>query len=96
MKSIIDAVNEVTRERSMSYLKPEHQERVADAYHAFKNVEVFAKVATLADIRANDGNLSIPLYVRGNGVSEEQGEYCPVSELFVLFVPLVLTRDRVK
>jgi type I restriction enzyme M protein len=61
----IDAVNEVTRERSMSYLKPEHQGRVADAYHAFKDVEGFAKVASLADIRANDGNLSIPLYVRG-------------------------------
>ena len=80
MKSFIDAVNEVTRERSMSYLKPEHQERVADAYHAFKDVEGFAKVASLADIRANDGNLSIPLYVRridvcGKAVSDEKGEY---------------------
>ena len=46
----IDAVNEVTRERSMSYLKPEHQERVADAYHAFKDVEGFAKVASLAAV----------------------------------------------
>jgi type I restriction enzyme M protein len=71
----IDAVNEVTRERSMSYLKPEHQERIADAYHAFKDVEGFAKVASLADIRANDGNLSIPLYVRGKAVSDEKGEY---------------------
>jgi putative PIN family toxin of toxin-antitoxin system len=43
MKSFIDAVNEVTRERAQSYLKPEHQERVADAYHAFKDVEGFAK-----------------------------------------------------
>ena len=68
----IDAVNEVTRERSMSYLKPEHQQRIADVYHAFKDVEGFAKVATLADIRANDGNLSIPLYVRGKAVSDEK------------------------
>jgi len=76
----IDAVNEVTRERSMSYLKPEHQERVADAYHAFKDVEGFAKVASLADIRVNDGNLSIPLYVRridmrGKAIGDEKGEY---------------------
>jgi len=71
----IDAVYEVTRERSMSYLKPEHQQRVADTYHAFKDVEGFAKVASLADIRANDGNLSIPLYVRGKAVSDEKGEY---------------------
>jgi len=71
----IDAVNEVTRERSMSYLKPEHQERIADAYHAFKDIEGFAKVATLDEIRVNDGNLSIPLYVRGNAVKELDGEY---------------------
>jgi len=71
----IDAVNEVTRERSMSYLKPVHQQRIADAYHVFKDIEGFAKVASLADIRANDGNLSIPLYVRGRGVSDEKGEY---------------------
>jgi len=71
----IDAVNEVTRERSMSHLKPEHQGRVADAYHAFKDVEGFAKVVSLADIRANDGNLSIPLYVRGKSVNDEKSEY---------------------
>ena len=71
----IDAVNEVTRERSMSYLKPEHQERVANAYHDFKDVEGFAKVASLEDIRANDGNLSIPLYVRGKAVSEGKAKY---------------------
>lgn len=59
----------------MSYLKPEHQQRIADAYHAFKDVEGFAKVASLADIRANDGNLSIPLYVRGKAVGDEKGEY---------------------
>ena len=71
----IDAVNEVTRERSMSYLKPEHQERIADVYHDFEDVVDFAKVASLAEIRANDGNLSIPLYVRGKAVSEPRGEY---------------------
>jgi len=55
--------------------KLEHQQRIADAYHAFKDVDGFAKVASLADIRANDGNLSIPLYVRGKGVGDEKGEY---------------------
>ena len=72
---LIDAVNEVTRERSMSYLKPEHQERVANAYHDFKDIEGFAHVATLDEIRANDGNLSIPLYVRGKSVGEAKGVY---------------------
>jgi len=76
----IDAVNEVTRERSTSYLKPEHQERIADAYHDFKDIAGFAKVASLDEIRDNDGNLSIPLYghsisMRGRAVGDEKGEY---------------------
>jgi type I restriction enzyme M protein len=71
----IDAVNEVTRERSMSYLKPEHQQRIADAYHAFKDIEGFAKVASLDEIHAKDGNLSIPLYARGGNKREEKGEF---------------------
>jgi len=71
----INAVDEVTRERSMSYLTAEHQGRIADAYHTFADVEGFAKVATLDEIRANEGNLSIPLYVRGKSVSDEKGEY---------------------
>ena len=71
----INALDEVTRERSMSYLKPEHQQRIAETYHAFADVNAFAKVATLDEIRVNDGNLSIPLYVRGKAVSDEKGEY---------------------
>lgn len=59
----------------MSYLKPEHQKRVADTYHDFKDLEGFAKVALVNGIRAHDGNLSIPLYVRGKAVGQEQGEY---------------------
>ncbi|PKN92918.1 MAG: SAM-dependent DNA methyltransferase [Chloroflexi bacterium HGW-Chloroflexi-6] len=77
----INAVDEVTRERSMSYLKPEHQERIADAYHAFADMDGFAKVATLDEIRAKDGNLSIPLYVRGKGVSDEKGDYSAAGGL---------------
>ena len=60
----IDAVNEVTRERAQSFLKPEHQQRILSAYQTFADVPGFAAVATLADIAANAGNLSIPLYVK--------------------------------
>ena len=60
----IDAVNEVTRERAQSFLKPEHQQRILTAYKTFADVPGFAKVATLAEISVNSGNLSIPLYVK--------------------------------
>jgi type I restriction enzyme M protein len=60
----IDAVNEVTRERAQSFLKPEHQQRILTASKTFADVPGFAKVATLAEIGANAANLSIPLYVK--------------------------------
>ena len=60
----IDAVNEVTRERAQSFLKPEHQQRILSAFNAFADEPGFAKVATLADIDAKAGNISIPLYVK--------------------------------
>ena len=67
----IDAVHEVARERALSFLKPEHQERIVKAYQAFTDDPAFATVAFTAEILGKDGNLSIPRYVRpiGNGAS---------------------------
>lgn len=60
----IDAVNEVVRERAQSHLKPDHQQRIVQVFKNFADVPGFAKVATLAEIDANAGNLSIPAYVK--------------------------------
>ena len=59
----INAVNEVTRERAQSFLTDDHIERIVRAYERFKDEPGFTRVATLEEIRAKDGNLSIPLYV---------------------------------
>ena len=59
----INAVNEVTRERAQSFLTDDHIERIVQAYERFKDEPGLAHVATLEEIRAKDGNLSIPLYV---------------------------------
>jgi len=71
----IDALEEITRERSMSTLKDEHQERVTKAYQAFDDEPGFTHIATQEDIAAQDYSLSIPLYVKrnsnGNGVNED-------------------------
>ena len=65
----INAVNEVTRERAQSFLTDEHIERVVAAYRDFKDGPGFTRVATLAEIRAKDSNLSIPLYVEPPSVN---------------------------
>jgi len=73
----IDALNEVTRERAQSFLKPEHQQRILEAFRAFAPIDGLAAVATLDQITRNGANLSIPLYVKratssanGNGTIE--------------------------
>ncbi len=68
----INAVNEVTRERAQSFLTDDHIERIVQAYEQFKDEPGFTRVATLEEIRAKDGNLSIPLYVApaANGASD--------------------------
>lgn len=60
----IDSVHEVARERAQSFLKPQHQQRILEAYRAFADEPGFAKVATIDEVLAKDANLSIPRYVR--------------------------------
>jgi type I restriction enzyme M protein len=61
----INAVNEVTRERGQSFLTEEQLQRVVRAYRDFKDEPGFTRVVAIEDIRAKEGNLSIPLYVGG-------------------------------
>lgn len=72
----INAVNEVTRERSQSFLKADHLYRIVHAYREFVDVDGFCRVASLDEIRGNRANLNIPLYVRNGkeGVGDESPE----------------------
>ncbi len=56
-------LSELTRERAQSFLTDDHLERIVKAYERFKGEPGFTRVASLEEIRAKDGNLSIPLYV---------------------------------
>ena len=70
----IDAVKEVARERAQSFLKPEHQAKIFEAYRQFTDQPGFAAVATTEEVLAKEGNLSITRYVRpvGNNKHGEQ------------------------
>ena len=61
---LINAVNEVTRERAQSFLTDGHLKRIVDAYRAFEDVPGFSHVAATDEVLERGGNLSIPLYVR--------------------------------
>lgn len=60
----VDAVAEIARERAQSFLRPEHQQRILDAYRSFGDVPGLSAVRSIDAVSENDGNLSIPLYVR--------------------------------
>nr|WTA70832.1 type I restriction-modification system subunit M [Micromonospora sp. NBC_00855] len=59
----INAVDQISRQRSQSFLNQHHIERILGAYQSFAEVEGFAGIATAEEILANESSLSIPLYV---------------------------------
>lgn len=60
---IIDASKEFKSGRAQNELLPEHAARILGWYRAFADVPGVARVVSLDDIKANDGNLNIPRYV---------------------------------
>jgi type I restriction enzyme M protein len=48
---------------SIHLLRPEHTQKIVDAFIARANEDKYSHVASLADIKANDYNLNIPRYL---------------------------------
>lgn len=68
----INAVNEIRLELSSAHLTKEHIKKISNAYWKFKDEVGFSKVASNEDVlNINNGNLSIPLYVQNNVISDE-------------------------
>ena len=74
---LIDAVNEVARERAASCLRPEHQERIEGAYATFADQTGFARVVMLDEIKAQGWGLSIPLYIKRANRTATVGDGAP-------------------
>lgn len=61
----INAVNEVRREKTMSYMDKHHRDKIEDAYIRFEDIENFCKVEEINTIlEKNNANLNVQLYVR--------------------------------
>jgi type I restriction enzyme M protein len=82
---LIDAVHEVARVQAQSFLTHEHQERILGAYQAFADEPGFAKVMTNAEILKNEGNLSIPRYVRPIGSGATEGGEQDLNSVWTAF-----------
>jgi type I restriction enzyme M protein len=67
----VDAAEEVSRERAQSFLLETHIHKIVRAYQEFVDLDGFAKVAALDEIRANRCSLAIPNYVRPGAVRHD-------------------------
>lgn len=59
----IDGSEQVRVGRAQNFLEQPHVKQLYDWYATFENVENYVHVATMDNIRDNDFNLNIPLYV---------------------------------
>jgi type I restriction enzyme M protein len=72
---MINAVNEVTRERTQSFLTDRHIAKIVSAYTSGSDIGSFSRLVALEDVRSSGHNLSIPLYVK-NTSDEGNGSAC--------------------
>lgn len=66
----INAKHEVTRKNAQSYLEESHIKKIADAYADYKEVDKFSKIVPINDVLANDGELTISLYLPEENTDE--------------------------
>ena len=80
----IDAISEVTRERSVSFLRPEHQRHIQTVYQTWQEEPGFARIADGEQLAGQEYSLSIPLYVKRsrNGNDGEPAEQRNLPELW--------------
>jgi type I restriction enzyme M protein len=59
----IDASQHFDKVKTQNLLRPEHIQKIVDAYKARSDQDKYSKVANIAEIKANDFNLNISRYV---------------------------------
>lgn len=59
----IDASHDFDKQKNQNKLLPEHLDNVLDVFSKRADVEKYAKVASLQEVKDNDYNLNIPRYV---------------------------------
>lgn len=66
----INAKHEVTRKNAQSYLEESHIKKISDAYANYEEIDGFSKIVPINDVLANDGELTISLYLPEENTDE--------------------------
>jgi type I restriction enzyme M protein len=59
----VDASDQIRAGRAQNFLEPEHINQIHEWFLGYVDVENYVKVACMGDLKKNDFNLNIPLYV---------------------------------
>lgn len=59
----IDASDQIRVGRAQNFLEPEHVQKIYDWFNAYEDVENYVKIADTDELKENNYNLNIPLYV---------------------------------
>lgn len=59
----IDASDQIRVGRAQNFLEPNHVQQIYDWYQNYQDVENYVKIASMDELKENDYNLNIPLYV---------------------------------
>lgn len=66
----INAKHEMTRKNAQSYLEESHIKKIADAYAKYEGIDKFSKIVPINDVLANEGELTISLYLPEENTDE--------------------------
>ncbi|MEP4892458.1 MAG: class I SAM-dependent DNA methyltransferase [Aliiglaciecola sp.] len=80
----IDALNEVQKEKTNSYLTESNIKRIFNTYSDFKEVAGFSKTVTLQDVLDKDSNLKVSKYIRSSKIPQKENS--TFKELYENFI----------
>lgn len=92
----VDASKEFLKGKKMNELLDEHIDKIVNAYINRIDVEKYAHVASLDEIRANDYNLNIPRYVDTSEKEEEIDLATVIKEINNTDAEIKTTTDTLK
>jgi type I restriction enzyme M protein len=78
---VIEASRDFKEGSAQNYLREEDVKKIAAAFHAFKDVEKYARVVGLEEIEKNDWNLNISRYVETADAAEKVDVAHALAEL---------------
>jgi len=88
---LINASKEYQEGKGQNTLSKENIQKIVNAYQEFKNIEKFAQVVTIEEVKENDYNLSPSRYV---SITEEEN-YRPINEIRADLERLEEEREKV-